>query len=61
MSRAEIGLLFEIVLAKKRQGHFHGVWASVPHLVELMASGQIALAGMLSPAVSKLKGMGQTH
>ncbi|MBK6957127.1 MAG: hypothetical protein IPH22_00885 [Nitrosomonas sp.] len=61
MSCAEIDLLFEIVIAKKRQGHFRGIWISVPHSVELMASEQIALASMFSPAVSKLSGMGQTH
>lgn len=58
MSRAEIDALFEIVIAKKRQGHFRGVWTSVPHSVELMASGQVVVASMFSPAVSKLNGMG---
>lgn len=58
MSREEIDTLFDIVIAKKRQGHFRGVWTSVPHSVELMASGEVVLASMFSPAISTLNGMG---
>ncbi len=58
MSREEIDALFDIVIAKKRRGHFRGVWTSVPHSVELMASGEVVIASMFSPAVSKLNGMG---
>lgn len=58
MSRDEIDALFEIVIAKKRQGHFRGVWTSVPHSIEWMASGEIILSSMFSPAVSVLNGRG---
>jgi len=58
MSREEIDALFDIMIAKKRQGHFRGVWTSVPHSVELMASGEVVLASLFSPAVSQLNGMG---
>ncbi|MGV8711849.1 MAG: ABC transporter substrate-binding protein [Nitrosomonas sp.] len=58
MSREEIDTLFDIMIAKKRQGHFRGVWTSVPHSVELMASGEVILSSLFSPAASQLNGMG---
>ena len=58
MSLQEIDALFNIVIDKKRQGHFRGVWTSVPHSVELMASGDVVLQSMFSPGVSTLNGMG---
>lgn len=54
MSREEIDELFSIVTEFKRAGHFRGVWSSVPHSVELMASGQVTIESMFSPAVSQL-------
>ena len=58
MTRDEIDALFGIVIALKRKGHFRGVWTSVPHSVELMASGEVVLQSMFSPGVSALNGMG---
>jgi putative spermidine/putrescine transport system substrate-binding protein len=58
MGRDEIDELFRIVIAFKRRGHFRGVWSSVPHSVDLMASGDVHLESMFSPAVSALNGMG---
>jgi len=58
MTRDEIDELFRIVVDYKRRGHFRGVWSSVPHSVELMASGDVAIESMFSPAVSSLNGMG---
>ena len=58
MSLQEIDALFNIVIDKKRQGHFRGVWTSVPHSVELMGSGEVVLQSMFSPGVSTLNGMG---
>lgn len=58
MTREEIDALFEIAIARKRQGHFRGVWTSVPHSVELMASGEVVAQSMFSPGVSALNGMG---
>lgn len=58
MSRAEIDALFEIVIAKKRLGHFRGVWSSVPNSIEWMANGEVILSSMFSPAVSALNGRG---
>jgi putative spermidine/putrescine transport system substrate-binding protein len=58
MSRTEIDYLFQLMTDLKRRGHFRGVWSSVPHSVELMASGDVVLESMFSPAVSRLNGMG---
>lgn len=58
MTRTEIDQLFDIVVAMKREGHFRGVWTSVPHSVQLMASGEVVLQSMFSPGVSALRGAG---
>ena len=58
MSRSEIDRLFEILIDYKRKGHFRGVWSSVPHSIELMASGEVDIESMFSPAVSALNGDG---
>ena len=58
MTRAEVDLLFEIMIDFKSRGHFSGVWNSVPESVELMQSGRVVLESMFSPAVSALKGQG---
>lgn len=58
MSREEVDKLFGILINLKRQGHFRGVWTSVPHSVELMASGETVIQSMFSPGVSALNGMG---
>ncbi|WP_417909706.1 ABC transporter substrate-binding protein [Candidatus Electronema sp. PJ] len=58
MSREEVDQLFDIIIKLKRHGHFRGVWTSVPHSVDLMASGEVVLQSMFSPGVSALNGMG---
>jgi putative spermidine/putrescine transport system substrate-binding protein len=58
MSREEVDQLFDIVIRLKRKGHFRGVWTSVPHSVQLMASGETVIQSMFSPGVSALNGMG---
>jgi putative spermidine/putrescine transport system substrate-binding protein len=58
MTREEIDALFGVVNDYKRRGHFRGVWSSVPHSVDLMASGEVVIQSMFSPGVSTLNGMG---
>lgn len=58
MSREEVDQLFDIIIALKRKGHFRGMWTSVPHSVELMATGEVVIQSMFSPGVSALNGMG---
>jgi len=58
MSRSEVDKLFKILIEFKRNGHFRGVWSSVPHSVDLMSSGEVDIESMFSPAVSSLNGKG---
>lgn len=58
MSRSEIDKLFTILVEYKKKGHFRGVWSSVPHSVQLMASNQVDIESMFSPAVASLNGQG---
>jgi len=58
MSRSEIDKLFKIVIDLKRKGHFRGVWSSVPDSARLMASNEVVIESMFSPAVSILNGQG---
>ncbi|MDP5254101.1 MULTISPECIES: PotD/PotF family extracellular solute-binding protein [unclassified Vibrio] len=58
MSMAEIDTLFDILLAKKRQGHFAGFWTSVPQSVDFMKSERVHIQSMFSPAISACKGQG---
>lgn len=57
MSISEIDKLFSILIKMKREGHFRGVWSSVPHSIELMAKEEVTIESMFSPAVSSLNGM----
>jgi putative spermidine/putrescine transport system substrate-binding protein len=58
LTRQEIDALFDVMIDYKRKGHFRGVWNSVPHSVELMASSQVDIESMFSPGVATLNGMG---
>ena len=56
MSRAEIDQLFDIMIELKQNGHFSGLWNSVPESVEFFDSGRAVIASMFSPGVSALNG-----
>ncbi len=58
LTRLEIDRLIAILLTYKKRGHFRGFWSSVPRSVELMASGEVVIESMFSPAASELNGMG---
>ncbi|MEM9444391.1 MAG: extracellular solute-binding protein [Verrucomicrobiota bacterium] len=58
MTKDEINQLFIILNDLKRQGHFRGIWSSVPDSVKLMTSGEVIIQSMFSPAVSSLNGKG---
>ncbi|NVK54323.1 MAG: extracellular solute-binding protein [Alteromonadaceae bacterium] len=55
---AEIDQLFDILIAKKQQGHFAGFWTSVPQSVDFMERQRVYLQSMFSPGVSACKGKG---
>lgn len=58
MSRDEIDALFDVLIRLKRDGHFAGIWNSVPQSIDYMKSGRVAIESMFSPAVSELNGAG---
>ncbi|MFK7742237.1 MAG: PotD/PotF family extracellular solute-binding protein [Planctomycetota bacterium] len=54
MTRQEVDQLFDVLVEKKRQGHFYGAWRSVPQSVEYMADGRVVIESMFSPAAAEL-------
>ena len=56
MSHSEIDQLFNILIELKQNGHFSGLWNSVPESVEFFDSGRTVIASMFSPGVSALNG-----
>ena len=58
LSEADLETLFKILERYRQQGHFRGVWSSVPASVDLMSRGEAVIESMFSPAVFDLKGRG---
>lgn len=58
MTRNELDSLFKILIEYKKQGHFRGVWSSVPKSVEFMEKDGVVIESMFSPAVAALNGKG---
>lgn len=55
MSREEIDQLLTVLLDLKRQNHFRAFWTTFDESVNLMASGEVVIESMWSPAVSLLQ------
>lgn len=58
MTRSEIDQLFTILIELKQEGHFSGLWNSVPESVEFFSGGRTTIASMFSPGISALNGRG---
>ena len=58
MTEQEIDSLFKVLIDLRRQGHFRGVWSSVPRSVDLMKRGEAVIESMFSPGVFSLRGDG---
>jgi putative spermidine/putrescine transport system substrate-binding protein len=58
ITRDEMDKLFRAMLELKRQGHFRGVWTSVPQSVDLMEKGETVIQSMFSPGVTAVRGRG---
>lgn len=56
MTRAEIDQLFNIMISLKQDGHFSGLWNSVPESVEFFESGRTSISSMFSPGIAALNG-----
>jgi putative spermidine/putrescine transport system substrate-binding protein len=54
MTQDEMTAMFEILNDLKSQGHFRGFWASFADSVNFMASGEVVIESMWSPAVAFL-------
>ena len=52
MTRQEIDITISALIALKKQGHFRASWSTFEQSVELMASGEVAIQSMWSPAVT---------
>jgi putative spermidine/putrescine transport system substrate-binding protein len=58
MTTDEIDRLIDLVIAKKRAGHFSGFWKTARDAADLMASGGTVIESMWSPGVSALRSRG---
>ncbi len=58
MTRAEMDRLFKILTKYKKQGHFRAFWVTFNESVNLMASKEVVIESMWSPAVALLVAQG---
>lgn len=58
LTRREIDALFKVLIDFKQQGHFRGVWSSVPQSADFMLRGDVVIQSMFSPGVSAVNGKG---
>lgn len=58
MTRAEIDKTTKILVDLKRDGHFRSFWSNFDQSVNLMASGEVAIQSMWSPAVTAVRARG---
>lgn len=58
MTHSEVDKLFSILIEMKQNGHFSGLWNSVPESVDFFSSGRAVIGSMFSPAITALKGQG---
>jgi putative spermidine/putrescine transport system substrate-binding protein len=54
LTREEMDALFAILLDLKKNGHFRAFWTTFDESVQLMASGEVVIESMWSPAVALL-------
>jgi putative spermidine/putrescine transport system substrate-binding protein len=58
MTRAEMDRLFKILAKYKKNGHFRAFWSTFNESVNLMASKEVVIESMWSPAVALLVAQG---
>jgi putative spermidine/putrescine transport system substrate-binding protein len=58
MTRPEIDKTVDTMLATKRAGQFRAFWSSFDQSVNLMASGEVVIQSMWSPAVAAVRSRG---
>src|SRR3977135_2449366 len=58
MTKAEIDKTIDTMIAIKKSRHFRSFWTSFDQSVNLMASGEVVIQSMWSPAVAAVKARG---
>ncbi len=58
MTKAEIDKTISTMMDIKRSGHFRSFWTSFDQSVNLMASGEVVIQSMWSPAVASVRSRG---
>src|SRR5713101_8415411 len=58
MTKAEIDKTIDTMIGIKKTGHFRSFWTSFDQSVNLMASGEVVIQSMWSPAVTAVKARG---
>ena len=58
MTKAEIDLTTKALIEAKKAGQFRAFWKDFNESVNLMASGEVVIQSMWSPAVTKVRSMG---
>ncbi|MEO1134948.1 MAG: extracellular solute-binding protein, partial [Cyanobacteria bacterium J06639_1] len=58
MTREELDQITNILIERKRAGQFRAFWKTFTESVELMASGEVVLQSMWSPAVTQVRARG---
>ena len=55
MTKAEIDKTIDIMIGLKKSGHFRAFWTNFDQSVNLMASGEVVIQSMWSPAVTAVR------
>jgi putative spermidine/putrescine transport system substrate-binding protein len=58
MTKEEIDATMKVLTEAKKDGHFRAFWKEFNESVNLMASGEVVIQSMWSPAVTKVRQMG---
>lgn len=58
MTQEELDKITQLLIEQKREGQFRAFWKSFDESVNLMASGEVVLQSMWSPAVTQVKARG---
>ncbi|WP_341676495.1 extracellular solute-binding protein [Niveibacterium sp. SC-1] len=58
MTKAEIDLTIKTLIEAKKSGQFRALWKDFNESVNLMASGEVVIQSMWSPAVTKVRSQG---
>src|SRR5258708_23442274 len=58
MTKEEIDKSLKVMMEIKKSGHFRSFWSSFDQSVNLMASGEVVIQSMWSPAVAAVRSRG---